>query len=209
MMARILRPSTPITPLSVSKSLAWGTSALGSFYRPLRAMSLAALASGASSVAHAQLAAHTSHAPSPLIIGSAVPSFGIGGILQAILGLIVVIGIVLACGWLARRLGFQPSRQGGLIKVVGSASLGARERVVVVEVADTWLVLGVATGSVRRLHTMPAHHAADAHATAAALHGNADLDPDHASMQSDASPPSFQAAFARQLRARFGARKKE
>ncbi|MCY0385993.1 flagellar biosynthetic protein FliO [Robbsia sp. Bb-Pol-6] len=125
------------------------------------------------------------HAASAVpVLGSAVPALGVGGIFQAVFGLIVVIGAVFACGWLARRLGIKPTRQGGLVKVVGSASLGTRERVVVVEVADTWLVLGVAPGNVRSLHTLPAQGTVDAAAPAGAT-------------------PSFQAAFARQLRAKF------
>lgn len=121
-----------------------------------------------------------------VVIGSSVPSLGAGGILQAVLGLIVVIAIVFGCSWLARRFGLQPAlsgRKGGTVKVVGSASVGTRERVVVVEIADTWLVLGVATGSVRRLHTLPAPA------------GDAPVE--------NEPHPSFQTAFARQLRARF------
>ena len=34
--------------------------------------------------------------------------------------------------------------------------VGQRERVVVVEVGGSWLVLGVAPGQVRALHTLPA-----------------------------------------------------
>jgi len=34
--------------------------------------------------------------------------------------------------------------------------VGQRERVVVVEIGESWLVLGVAAGQVRALHTMPA-----------------------------------------------------
>jgi flagellar protein FliO/FliZ len=125
-----------------------------------------------------------------VVIGSAVPSLGAGGILQAVLGLIVVIAIVFGCGWLARRFGLQPSmsgRKGGTVKVVGSASVGTRERVVVVEIADTWLVLGVAAGSVRRLHTLPVP---------------TENTTEETPVESEANP-SFQTAFARQLRARF------
>jgi flagellar protein FliO/FliZ len=35
-------------------------------------------------------------------------------------------------------------------------SLGGKERVAVVEIGDTWLVLGAAPGNVRLLHTLPA-----------------------------------------------------
>ena len=46
------------------------------------------------------------------------------------------------------------------MKTIGGASLGGKERVAVVEIGDTWLVLGAAPGNVRLLHTMPAGSAA-------------------------------------------------
>ncbi|WP_144143678.1 flagellar biosynthetic protein FliO [Paraburkholderia sp. BCC1884] len=88
--------------------------------------------------------------------GTAVPSLGVGAVLQTIVGLLVVIGLVFACAWLARRFGLQPANRGGLVKTIGGASLGGKERVAVVEIGDTWLVLGTAPGNVRLLHTMPA-----------------------------------------------------
>nr|WP_244220944.1 flagellar biosynthetic protein FliO [Paraburkholderia aromaticivorans] len=92
--------------------------------------------------------------------GSAVPALGVGAVLQTIVGLLVVIGLVFACAWLARRFGLQPANRGGLVKTIGGASLGGKERVAVVEIGDTWLVLGTAPGNVRLLHTMPAGSAA-------------------------------------------------
>ncbi|MBU9167804.1 flagellar biosynthetic protein FliO [Burkholderia gladioli] len=99
---------------------------------------------------------HPASYASGSVVGSAVPSLGAGAVLQTILGLAVVIGLVFACAWLARRLGFQPARRGGTLKVVASVAVGGKESATVVEVGDTWLVLGVAPGNVRLLHTLPA-----------------------------------------------------
>jgi flagellar protein FliO/FliZ len=88
--------------------------------------------------------------------GTAVPTLGVSGMVQAVLGLLVVLGMVLGFAWLARRFGLQAPGQGGMVKVVGGAMLTQKERVVVVEVAGTWLVLGVAPGHVSMLHTLPA-----------------------------------------------------
>ena len=95
------------------------------------------------------------------------PAFVAAGLLQAGLGLAVVIGLIFLLAWSARRLGLQPSGQGRLLKVVSSAMVGQRERVVVVEIGDTWLVLGVAAGQVRALHTLPAEPSLEAAATGA------------------------------------------
>ncbi|WOD17863.1 flagellar biosynthetic protein FliO [Paraburkholderia kirstenboschensis] len=88
--------------------------------------------------------------------GTAVPALGVGAVLQTIVGLLVVIGLVFGCAWLARRFGLQPGSRSGLVKTVGGTSLGGKERVAVIEIGDTWLVLGAAPGNVRLLHTMPA-----------------------------------------------------
>jgi flagellar protein FliO/FliZ len=133
-------------------------------YRGTRAL-VAALAGSGSLVSWLPRVAHAAdmnavnHAEkiaSGVGAGSAVPSLGVGAVLQTVVALVVVIALVFACAWLARRFGLQPAGRGGLIKVVASTSLGGKERVAVVEVGDTWLVLGTAPGNVRLLHTMPA-----------------------------------------------------
>ena len=102
---------------------------------------------------------------STVTVGSAVPSLGVGAVLQTLVGLAVVIGLVFGCAWLARRFGFQPARRGGPLKVVSSVGLGAKESATIVEIGDTWLVLGVAPGNVRVLHTLPAGSVATAEST--------------------------------------------
>ena len=96
-----------------------------------------------------------------------VRSFAAAGLLQAGFGLAVVIGLIFLFAWVARRFGLQPSGNGRVLKVVSSAMVGQRERVVVVEIGDAWLVLGVAAGQVRALHTMPAQSLLEPQATPA------------------------------------------
>ncbi|MDR5737186.1 flagellar biosynthetic protein FliO [Caballeronia sp. LZ016] len=120
------------------------------FAAPLLAVSSFARAADMNAVNHAAQIA------SGVGAGSAVPSLGFGAVLQTLLGLVIVIGFVFGCAWLARKFGFQGGKRSGIVKVVGGASLGNKERVAVVEVGDTWLVLGAGPGNVRLLHTMPA-----------------------------------------------------
>ena len=74
--------------------------------------------------------------------------------LTVLLSLALILGGFIAVAWFARRylpgMGAQ-----GAVKVVGTTPVGPRERVVVVEVADTWLLLGVGGGNVRLLHSLP------------------------------------------------------
>jgi flagellar protein FliO/FliZ len=73
---------------------------------------------------------------------------------QFAVGLAMVLGLIVAAGWFAKRFSIGPAAS-GLVKVVAGAAVGQRERVVVVEVGEVWMVLGVAPGRVNALHTMP------------------------------------------------------
>ena len=75
------------------------------------------------------------------------------GYFGVVLSLLLILGGFILVAWLVRRW-MPQGAQAGLVKVVGATSVGPRERVVVVEVDDTWLVLGVGGGQVRSLHTM-------------------------------------------------------
>lgn len=72
--------------------------------------------------------------------------------LTVLLSLVLILGGFVAVAWFARRYLPGAGNQ-GILKVVGTTSVGTRERVVVVEVDGTWLVLGVGGGNVRLLHT--------------------------------------------------------
>jgi flagellar protein FliO/FliZ len=90
-------------------------------------------------------------------------SYAAAGLLQAGFGLAVVIGLIFLFAWVVRRFGLQTPGSGRLLKVVSSVMVGQRERVVVVEIGASWLVLGVAAGQVRALHTMPAEKLPEVH----------------------------------------------
>ena len=78
-----------------------------------------------------------------------------GSLLQVFIGLVAVLLLIAATAWVAKRLGITRGGSSSQLQVVASASVGTRERVVVVEVGDSWLVVGVAPGSVNALMTLP------------------------------------------------------
>ena len=83
-----------------------------------------------------------------------VPSVS-GGMLQAVIGLAVVLLLIWGAARIMRRL--QPHMGGrpGPLRLLASLAVGQRERVVLIEVGDHWLVAGVAAGSVNALATLP------------------------------------------------------
>ncbi|MDD2833999.1 MAG: flagellar biosynthetic protein FliO [Methylotenera sp.] len=74
-----------------------------------------------------------------------------GGMLKMALGLIAVLGILGLLAWVLKRLVPGVGKQQSAVRIVGGVSVGARERVMVLEVADRWLVVGVAPGQVSAL----------------------------------------------------------
>ena len=87
---------------------------------------------------------------------ASLPSGAGGGIGQATLALLVVLAVIFAIAWFARRL--RGIARGGSqgIDVIAQAAVGPRERVVIVRVGTTRLLLGVAPGRVSHLHELPA-----------------------------------------------------
>jgi flagellar protein FliO/FliZ len=57
--------------------------------------------------------------------------------------------------WLLKRLTAVRGPASGMMRVVAATAVGGRERVVILEVGSTWLVLGVAPGRVSALAEIP------------------------------------------------------
>lgn len=79
------------------------------------------------------------------------PSFGVGYYLQLLAGLAVVIALIYGCAWLMRRVSGGSIPGAASMRVIGSLPVGPKERVVLVQVGDTQMLLGVAPGSVNTL----------------------------------------------------------
>lgn len=85
---------------------------------------------------------------------------------QTSVSLLAVLAIIMICIWTLKKLGWQRGRSDRDLPVMASRSLGPRERVVVVQVQQQWLVLGVTPQQISLLHQCPAPAAADANAGA-------------------------------------------
>lgn len=77
-----------------------------------------------------------------------------GGVLNMLLGLLVVIALILGLAWVMRKYGRLPMSNQVDMKVLGGLSLGSREKAVLVQVEGQRLLLGVSPGRVATLHVL-------------------------------------------------------
>jgi flagellar protein FliO/FliZ len=85
---------------------------------------------------------------------TAVPEMSGGLFAETFLGLLLVLGLIFALGWLMKRFGRLPTTGKGLINILGGVSLGPRERAVLIQVEGVKLLVGVAPGRVSMLHVV-------------------------------------------------------
>lgn len=83
-------------------------------------------------------------------------------VLQLLSSIALILGLIVACIWLLKNFSQHRLGQSELLRIRALTSVGQRERVVLLEVAGQWLVLGVASGQVTHLLTLPAPPAASA-----------------------------------------------
>ncbi|NJQ21688.1 flagellar type III secretion system protein FliO [Pantoea sp. LS15] len=84
---------------------------------------------------------------------SAVPGSPLLQVSGALFG---IIAFILIAAWLAKRVGLAGKTAGARgLKVSASTTLGPRERVVIVDVEDARLVLGVTASNINVLHKLP------------------------------------------------------
>ncbi len=75
-------------------------------------------------------------------------------LLRLSLSLVVVVILILVAAWIARRSGFMRSNS-NVIKFIAAHPLGNKSSIVVVEVEQQKLVLGVSPQQVNLLHVLP------------------------------------------------------
>jgi flagellar protein FliO/FliZ len=91
--------------------------------------------------------------PLPVLADSVTPAGGTAQLLRTALGLVLIIGMILALAWAARRVSGQrwAGRDTGPIRVVAQQALGVKERLLVVEVDGQRMLLGVTPGRISHL----------------------------------------------------------
>jgi flagellar protein FliO/FliZ len=76
-------------------------------------------------------------------------------LLPMLLVLALVLALIPVSMWLLKRLGAGSPAAAAGMKVIGQLALGPRERLVIVEAGERWLLLGVTAASINRVGTLP------------------------------------------------------
>ncbi len=111
-------------------------------------------------------------------IGESLPA------LPVLSNLLLVVGLIVGLAWLAKRFGHLRTGNGQAVKIVASQNLGAKERVVVIDVGGQQLVLGLSASAITTLHV-----------------------PDRALIESHAKSKADLGGFAEKLRQSLGGNK--
>ncbi|HKJ95943.1 MAG TPA: flagellar biosynthetic protein FliO [Gammaproteobacteria bacterium] len=95
-------------------------------------------------------------APAAFAADDGMPSPGVdvSSLLRLTVGLAVVVGAIFLVSWILRRVGGVRGGANGQMRVLGGVAVGNRERVVLVQVGETQLLVGVAPGRVQTLHVL-------------------------------------------------------
>ncbi|NNM00261.1 MAG: flagellar biosynthetic protein FliO [Gammaproteobacteria bacterium] len=109
-----------------------------------------------------------------------------GAVLEVIGALLAVLALIAVLAMALRRFGKVAPRSGRVLQVIDAISIGARDRIVLVDVGGARVLLGVTPGSIRTLH----------------VGGQADGEPSEHDIEGLAAPE--QRGFAQHVRAALG-----
>lgn len=93
--------------------------------------------------------------PVAAVAAPAVGSSVAGQLTQLVLGLLLVLGLIFLLAWLLRRVQQAgPAGKGQVIELIGSRALGPRDRLVLVQVGNEQVLLGLTPGTITALHVL-------------------------------------------------------
>lgn len=88
-----------------------------------------------------------------------------GELVRVVLSLLGIIGLILAAGWLTRRMQRRHGVAGRRIRCVETFAVGARERLLLLDADGKRLLIGMGPGGMRTLHVYDGAPAEPASAT--------------------------------------------
>ncbi len=77
-----------------------------------------------------------------------------GYLLQLFVGLFIVVLCIIVLAWMAKKMNRFQSSSDASLKILGALSLGTREKIVLLQIGDEQLVVGVSPGRLNTLHVL-------------------------------------------------------
>jgi len=77
-----------------------------------------------------------------------------GNIGQLAIGLLAVVAVVFILGWFLKNVMRGGAVASGALKIIAGVSMGARERVVLMQVGETQILIGVTPGRIEKIHVL-------------------------------------------------------
>ena len=69
-------------------------------------------------------------------------------------GLILVVAVIFVLAWLVKKFNLNQQSHNGLIRIVAGLSIGTRDRIVLLQVGDEQILVGLTPGRIEKLHTL-------------------------------------------------------
>lgn len=77
-----------------------------------------------------------------------------GYLMQLVLGLVVVVLCIIALAWFAKKMNSFQSVTDDSLKMISAMSMGTRERIVLLQVGEEQILVGVSPGRINKLHVL-------------------------------------------------------
>lgn len=69
-------------------------------------------------------------------------------------GLILIVALIFLLAWLVKKFNLNQQSHSGLIKIIAGLSIGTRDRIVLLQVGEEQILVGLTPGRIEKLHTL-------------------------------------------------------
>ena len=69
-------------------------------------------------------------------------------------GLVLIVAVIFVLAWLVKRFNLNQQAGSGLIRVIAGLSIGTRDRIVLLQVGEEQILLGLTPGRIEKLRTL-------------------------------------------------------
>ncbi len=100
------------------------------------------------------LLSSTVSAQSELITAAPLEPLSSPYLLKLTGGLLLVVAVIFVLAWLVKKFNLNQQSQNGLIKIIAGLSIGTRDRIVLLQIGEEQILIGLTPGRIEKLHTM-------------------------------------------------------